>query len=76
MSAIFSALTGMAAAQGKLEQAAGRIAQWSGDARSIDTVDLSREAVALIEARDEAAASVSVAKTAGEMDRSTLSLLG
>lgn len=75
MSAIISALAGMTAAQQKLDQAASRIAQWPG-ASPTDTVQLSDEAVALIEARNENAANVSVARTAGEMDRATLSLIG
>lgn len=75
MSAIFSALAGMQAAEQKLSQAAARIAQWPG-VPPADTVDLSAEAVALIEARNENAANVSVARTADQVDRATLSLLG
>lgn len=65
----------MKAAETKLGQAAVKIAQWPG-APPNDTVDLSAEMIALIEARDENAANVSAARTAQEIDRTTLSLLG
>ncbi len=65
----------MSAAGEKLDQAAARIAQWPGGGPA-DTVDLSAEAIALLEARNENAANVSVARTADEMDRATLDLIG
>lgn len=65
----------MSAAQQKLDQAAARIARWPGDGPA-DTVDLSAEAIALLEARNDNAANVSVARTADERDRATLNLIG
>lgn len=75
MSAIFSALAGMANANEKLQSAARQIANWAFT-QPPDTVDLSAQAVELMQARNENAANVKVAQTAEQMDKTTLNLIG
>ncbi len=75
MSAIYSALAGMANANQRLQTAARQIAKWAFSQQP-DTVDLSAQAVELIQARNENAANVKVAQTAEQMDRTTLDLIG
>ncbi len=66
------ALSGMHAAETRLEHAANRIARVS---QPEDQVDLSAEMVALIEARNNFAANANVMKTADEVERSLLELV-
>ena len=67
------ALDGLNRAQAALESVAKRV---SGGGDSGDAVGLSTDAVALIQAKNDFAANIGVLKTADEMDRSSLSLLG
>lgn len=67
------ALTGMDAAQSKLERTAVNVAN---AAEPTDQVDLSAAAVAMIQARDEFAINVKVAQTAMEMEKSLINVLG
>jgi flagellar basal body rod protein FlgC len=78
MSAISSALQGMHAAESSLDRTASRLANLPSATAppTGDTVDLSTEMVNLMQARNNFDANVKVAKTADEMDRSTLSMLG
>lgn len=66
------ALSGMHAAETKLEQAANRIAHIS---QPEDQVDLSAEMVALLEARNDFAANANVMKTGNEVERALLDLV-
>ena len=63
----------MHAAESSLNRTASRIASLPVAA---DSVDLSAEMVKMLQARNSFDANVKVAKTADEMDRSTLSMLG
>jgi flagellar basal body rod protein FlgC len=66
-------LAGIAAAESSLNQTAAKVAQ-SGFAGG-DSVDLSSEMVALLQARSSVAANVNVARTEDQMSKSLLSLL-
>ena len=67
------ALSGMNQAQTRLEGVAKRLARVSDSA---DTIDLSTEMVALLEARNAYATNAKVLKTADEMHGSLLDVLG
>ena len=73
--AITSAVSGIDAAQQTLDGAAARIAQWPV-AQPPDSVNLSADAVAMIQARNETAASVKVIQTADAMTRTLLDITG
>jgi len=71
----FSApLAGLMAAESSLNRAAAQIAN-SGFARG-DSVELSAETIALIEARNDGAASARVVRTENQMTRSLLNMVG
>lgn len=71
------ALDGMSAAMGRFEKAASQMAKaGSSEATAGDVVDLSAEMVALLESKNAYTADVKVAATIGEMEKSTISLLG
>ena len=67
------ALSGLGAAQKKLETASRRVAP---PGQSGDLVDLSADMVALLAAKNELAANARVIRTADEMRKQTLDLLG
>jgi len=71
-------LAGMQRAEDLLNRTAERLASLplSTSDAPVDTVDLSAEMVALIEARNMMAVNVKAAQTADEMARRTLDLLG
>ena len=73
--AITSAVSGIDAAQQTLEGAAARIAQWPV-AQPPDSVNLSGEAVAMIQARNATAANVKVIQVADAMTRTLLDIVG
>ena len=75
MNTITSAVSGIDAAQQALEGAASRIAQW-GVAQPQDSVNLSGDAVAMIQARNETAASVKVIQMADAMTKTLLDITG
>lgn len=64
------ALSGMTAARERFERAALRTAR-----AEQDSVDLSAEAVALVEARNAFALNARVARAAGEMEKNALAIL-
>ena len=66
------ALSGMQAAQTRLENTATRIAHVS---EPEDRVDLSAEMVALMESRNDFAANIKALKTADQMQQSVLDVL-
>jgi flagellar hook protein FlgE len=69
------ALQGLEQGQVQLEKAAIKLAgagAASADGTSLDTVDLSAEIVALISAQTQFSASLSILKTAGEIQKNTL----
>lgn len=68
-------LSGMQQAETSLNRSAARIAKIGGSAAS-DSVDLSAEAVAMIEARNNFAANAKVARTEDQMNKSLLRILG
>ncbi len=68
------ALAGLNRAEGRLDQAAGRIAAWGTPAG--DTVDLSAEMINLLQARTEFEANAKVVNIADEMRRRLLDVLG
>jgi len=74
MTVISTALTGMERAEAKLERTAQRVARISFEEG--DAVDLSAEAVALLEARNAYSANLKVAQAAEEMTRKLLDVLG
>lgn len=65
------ALSGLEAAQQNVQTAAKRLAS---PEQSGDTVDLSTEMVALLDAKNQFAANAKVVKTAQEMEKRTLDL--
>jgi len=67
------ASSGLQQAGGRVSAIAGKIAA-SGDAG--DRIDLSSQAVALIQARDVFAANISTLKTIDEIQKSLFDLLG
>jgi len=66
------ALTGMDQAQARVERAASRLA---GLSQPNDTVDLSSEMVALLQAPHDFAANAQVAKTGDQMQKYLLDVL-
>ncbi len=75
MSAIYSALAGMNDATERLNAATAKIAQ-GPVAQPPDAVNLSDQAVALIQAKNENAANVKTAHVAEDMMQATLDLIG
>ena len=72
-------LQGMAAAEDLFSHAAAKLAQAIGDPADPttgDTVDLSAGLVSLLEARNNFATNVKVARVADEMARSTMEIFG
>ena len=67
-----AALSGMHRAEARLEATAQRLARVSDPA---DTVDLSAEMVALLEARNDFAVNAKVLKTGDEIERVLLDVL-
>jgi hypothetical protein len=65
------AASGVIQAQAAFEGAAKRVAGTTGD-----SVDLSTDAVGLIQAKDAFEGSIGVLKAADEVEKATLSLLG
>jgi len=78
MSDLSIPLSGMAKAQSSLAQSAQRLARLplSPTEAPDDIVDLSAEAVALIEAQRTFQTNANVAKTMDEMESTTLDLIG
>lgn len=79
MSIVQSGLEGLQRAQAAAEKTAARVAQLplsAGGGPPEDVVDLSVEAVALMEAKNGFSASLKMVETGDEMQRSTLDLLG
>ena len=68
-------LAGMKQAEESLQKTASRLAG-AGVAGAGDTVDLSAEMVALIEARNEFAVNTKVVRTEDQMTKSLLNILG
>ncbi len=75
MNAISSAVAGIDAAQQTLDGAAARIAQW-GVAQPADSVSLSGDAVALMQARNDTAANLKVIQMADAMTKTLLDITG
>jgi len=72
------ALQGLEQGQVQLEQAATRLAGAgadSADGAGLDTVDLSAEIVALMSAQNQFSASLSILKTAEELQKNTLDVM-
>jgi len=72
------ALQGLEQGQVQLDQAAARLAgagAASADGTSLDTVDLSAEMVALMSAKNQFSASLSILKTAGEIQKAMLDVM-
>lgn len=76
MNVAFAALEGLQRASEAALGAAQRISRPADGGAGGDVVDLSAEAVALIQAKNLTSAMVSVAQTADEMDAHILNLLG
>ena len=76
MTAISSAALGMTRAAESLDRTASRVAHMPLTVDSADRVDLSREVLAMMQARSAFAASARVAHSADELERSVLNLLG
>lgn len=78
MSIVQSGLEGLQRAQAAAEKTAARVAQLplSQGGPPEDVVDLSVEAVALMQARNAFSANVKAVETGDDMQRSTLDLLG
>ncbi len=71
------ALRGLQRAQVQVENSAGRIARWAGSSGGgMDSVDLSQDAVALLAAKDQFGANISVLKVADKMQKSVINLMG
>jgi hypothetical protein len=73
------AMQGLDHAQTSFENSAARVANTAtaaANAQSADVISLSREAVTMLAARNEHSASLQVLKTAAEMEREALNLLG
>jgi hypothetical protein len=73
------ALQGLERAQSGFEQSAARLATpatAAANAQSADIVSLSKEAVTMLVSRNEFSANLQVLKTAAEMEREALNLLG
>ena len=72
MNVLSVALDNIGRAATKLDKVAARIA----NSPASDTVDLSKEAVNLIQARNEFETGIKVAQTGDEMTRATLEIFG
>ncbi len=76
VSAISSALTGLAAARQQVEQVAGTLARnGTADPAQADAANLSEEIVKLLVAQRAFETNVKVARTALEVERSALDIL-
>ena len=78
MASISTALGGLQQAQGSLEQVARRVAGASGEGTrdAADSVDLSAEMVKLLQAKQDFHACTNVIRTADQMEKTALDLLG
>ena len=77
MSALASALNTIERASALLDRTASKLARSAESGGGAeDSVDLSVEMLALVEARNAAAIGVKIAQTVDEMERSTLSVFG
>ena len=78
MDIVQSSLEGMLRAEAAVGRSASRIAKMpiSLTGEPSDVVDLSAEAVAMMEAKNAFSASVKAAQTGQELEQSTLDLLG
>ena len=68
-------LAGLNAATTSLNKVAQNIANYGADA-PVDTVDLSSDAVALLQAKNDFIANLKVVQTVDQLTRSVLSILG
>jgi flagellar hook protein FlgE len=68
-------LAGLNAATTSLNKVAANIANYGGSPTG-NSVDLSADAVALIQAKNDFAANINVAKTEDQLTKSLLSILG
>ncbi|MGH9622349.1 MAG: hypothetical protein ACRD45_21920 [Bryobacteraceae bacterium] len=71
-----SPLSGMLAAQEQVGQAASRIAGFPANSEGADSVDLSSEMIALLEARNDFAADVKAQEVMDDTTQSALDLVG
>ncbi|MGH9620463.1 MAG: hypothetical protein ACRD45_12275 [Bryobacteraceae bacterium] len=71
-----SPLSGMLAAQDQVEQTASRIAHFPANSEGADSVDLSAEMIALLEARNNFAADVKAQEVMDDTTQSALDLVG
>lgn len=83
MVGITQALQGLSSTQSQFDTAASKIAQWpaSQAAQSTapqpqDQVDLSTQAVALLQSKNSFEANTKLIKVADEMEQSTLNMIG
>ena len=76
MLALQAALAGLQNAELKLDKSAQRLIEATSPDAPADSVSLSDEVVAMIEARNSASAAVSVFHTSQEMDKRILDVLG
>lgn len=76
MQALQAALEVLQNAELKLEKTAKRLADAASPDAPVDSVSLSDEVVAMLEARNQAAVAVSVAHTDQEMQQRVLDILG
>lgn len=76
MSNLSVSLEGLERGQERLQKVASRIARLPQANTGTDTVDLSAEMVALLEAKNSFAANAKAIQTADEMQKSLFSLLG
>jgi len=76
MTALGSALSTIERASALLDSTASRLAQPTSLSGGGDTVDLSAEMLALIEARNSAAIGVKLAQSVEDLQKSTLDVLG
>ncbi len=77
MSDFAISLTGLNRAQSTVNGVANRIARLPGAAASnTDNVDLSAEAVALLQARNDFSANLNAIKTIDQLQKSAINLLG
>ena len=82
MAAISNALQGLASAESQFNTAASKIAEWglpqagSNGVPQGDTIDLSAEAVAVLQARNNFEANTKMIKVADQMDQTLLNVIG
>lgn len=69
-------LSGMLAAQDRVERSASRIASLPANGTGADSIDLSAEMIALLEARNDFAAEVKAQEVMDETTQSALDLVG